>query len=103
MHQLSFAETLLVAVLLGVALTFSARKQYQLQQLGMRDEKAVPLLERIMYYGLSFSILCLAVISGREISALEYENFMLTFFAAAGATWFVFYLKRSNRQFDRDA
>ena len=103
MYQLSIAETILLAAVLGAALMFSARKQYQLQRMGMRDKRKAPLFERITYYGLSFAILCVAVIASKTISALDKDHFMLTFFAVAGATWLVFYLKRSNHQFDRDA
>jgi hypothetical protein len=103
MYQLNVPETVLVGVSLGVVLAFSVRRQYWLQKIGLHDETKSPLFERITYCALSLAIMLLAVVVGKTISALEKYDFLLVVLAACGAMWAVFYLQRSNRQFDRDA
>lgn len=103
MYQFNMAETVIVAVVLGVAFAFSFREQYRLHLAGLRERIKVPLFARITYAGLSTALLCAAATTAGNISGLDSYVFMGIFILGTGATWLQFYAHRSNRQFDSDA
>ena len=97
----STVESVLIALLMGVCIGLSVRKQHVLWIIAQIDVTKSPVFERITYAGLSTAILFGAAVMARTVSNLDRYDFLAIFFVGAIATWLL--AMRSNNTIERDA
>ena len=97
---LDASSTVLLAAILGVCLAFSAIRQYKLYLEDKRefDRKGIDrgMFNRVTAYGLSFALICAAVISGRAINAISYNTYMLVVLFSAAVVIFIHWVKKES-------
>jgi hypothetical protein len=78
-----------LAIALGVGLGLAFHRQIELQAAAMRREPGASLFEALTMAGLSIALIAVAVLAAKKATDLGNEVFLLIFWIAAPACFFV--------------